>query len=88
MNLFFIFISDKKLKILTIAFATTLAFFFEPSKYLPNYLSRLTNEDKVKMYFWHALSENWEEMDYFDFLIDRRKRIAQVVKDAYETICK
>jgi hypothetical protein len=60
----------------------------EPSKYLPNYLSRLTNEDKDKMYYWHALSENWEQMDYFDFLIDRRKRIAQVVKDAYETISK
>ena len=60
----------------------------EPSKYLPNYLSRLTNEDKVKMYYWHALSENWEQMDYFDFLIDRRKRIAQVVMDAYETINK
>jgi hypothetical protein len=60
----------------------------EPSKYLPNYLNRLTNEDKVKMYYWHALSENWEQMDYFDFLIDRRKRIAQVVKDAYETISK
>ena len=60
----------------------------EPSKYLPNYLSRLTNEDKVKMYYWHALSENWEQMDYFDFLIDRRKRIAQVVNDAYDTISK
>lgn len=60
----------------------------EPSKYLPNYLSRLTNEDKVKMYYWHALSENWEQMDYFDFLTDRRKRIAKVVKDAYETISK
>jgi hypothetical protein len=60
----------------------------EPSKYLPNYLSRLSNEDKAKMYYWHALSENWEQMDYFDFLIDRRKRIAQVVKDAYETISK
>lgn len=60
----------------------------EPSKYLPSYLSRLTNEDKVKMYYWHALSENWEQMDYFDFLNDRRKRIAQVVKDAYETISK
>jgi hypothetical protein len=60
----------------------------EPSKYLPNYLSRLTNDDKVKMYYWHALSENWEQMDYFDFLIDRRKRIAQVIKDAYETISK
>jgi hypothetical protein len=60
----------------------------EPSKYLPYYLSRLETEDKTKMYYWHALSENWEQMEYFDFLIDRRKRIAQVVKDAYETISK
>lgn len=60
----------------------------QPSQYLPNYLSRLSAEDKDKMYYWHALSENWEQMDYFDFLIDRRKRIAQVVKDAYETISK
>jgi hypothetical protein len=58
----------------------------EPSQYLPNYLTRLTNDDKVKMYYWHALSENWEHMDYSDFLVDRRKRIAQVVKDAYEII--
>lgn len=58
----------------------------EPSQYLPNYLTRLTIEDKVKMYYWHALSENWEHMDYPEFLVDRRKRIAQVVKDAYEII--
>jgi hypothetical protein len=58
----------------------------EPSQYLPNYLNRLTIEDKVKMYYWHALSENWEHMDYSEFLVDRRKRIAQVVKDAYEII--
>ncbi len=58
----------------------------EPSQYLPNYLTRLTNDEKVKMYYWHALSENWEHMDYSDFLVDRRKRIAQVVKDAYEII--
>lgn len=60
----------------------------EPSKYLPSYLSRLSNEDKAKMYYWHALSENWEQMNYSDFLNDRRKRIAQIVKDAYETISK
>ncbi len=60
----------------------------QPSQYLPNYLSRLSDEDKKKMYYWHALSENWEQMNYFEFLIDRRKRIAQVVKDAYETISK
>ena len=58
----------------------------EPSQYLPNYLTRLTNDEKVKMYYWHALSENWEHMDYSDFLVDRRKRIAQVIKDAYEII--
>ena len=58
----------------------------EPSKYLPNYLTRLTEEDKVKMYYWHALSKNWEQMDYFEFLVDRRTRIAQVIKDAYEII--
>ncbi len=57
-----------------------------PSQYLPNYLTRLTNDEKVKMYYWHALSVNWEHMDYSDFLVDRRKRIAQVIKDAYEII--
>lgn len=60
----------------------------EPSKYLQNYLNRLTNEEKAKMYYWHALFENWENMDYLDFLVERRKRIALVVRDAYETISK
>ena len=54
--------------------------------YLPNYLSRLTNDDKVKMYYWHALFENWENMNYIEFLTERRKRIALVVRDAYETL--
>lgn len=60
----------------------------EPSKYLPHYVSRLSEDEKVKMYYWHALAENWEQMEYFEFLIDRRNRIAQVVKDAYEVISK
>jgi hypothetical protein len=59
-----------------------------PSEYLPSYLSRLSKEEKEKMYYWHSLPENWEEMSYEDFLIERRKRIALVVKDAYETISK
>lgn len=60
----------------------------EPAEYLPKYLERLSTEDKTKMYYWHALIADWEHMKYSDFLIERRKRIALIVKDAYETISK
>lgn len=59
-----------------------------PSDYLPEYLNRLSADEKQKMYYWHALPENWEQMNFEDFLIERRKRIAQVVKDAYKNISK
>ncbi len=59
-----------------------------PVDYLPEYLNRLSVEEKQKMYYWHALSENWEQMKFDDFLVERRKRIAQVVKDAYGNISK
>ncbi len=57
-----------------------------PSEYLPSYLQRMTNGDKEKMYYWHALPENWELMVYNDFLEERRKLMALVIKDAYEVI--
>jgi hypothetical protein len=57
-----------------------------PSVYLPAYLNRLTEEEKQRMYYWHALPENWEQMPFEEFLIERRKRMAQVVKDAYMEI--
>jgi hypothetical protein len=59
-----------------------------PADYLPEYLNRLSADEKQKMYYWHALPENWEQMNFEDFLIERRKRIAQVVKDAYGNISK
>ena len=59
-----------------------------PADYLPEYLNRLSAEEKQKMYYWHALPENWEQMKFEDFLIERRKRISQVVKDAYANISK
>jgi len=57
-----------------------------PTDYLPEYLIRLSAEEKQKMYYWHALPENWEQMKFEVFLVERRKRIAQVVKDAYSHI--
>lgn len=59
-----------------------------PEEYLSAYLSRLTSDEKHKMYYWHALPENWEQMKYEDFLVQRRRLIAQVVKDAYATVSK
>lgn len=58
----------------------------EPSKYLPKYLKRFSEEDIQKMYYWHALPENWETMDYRSFLIERRKLIAMVINDAFQIL--
>ncbi len=58
-----------------------------PPEYLPFYIERFSSEDMADMYYWHALPDNWEQMSYQDFLIERRKRIALVIRDAYEKIC-
>ena len=57
-----------------------------PSEYIFKYLERLSAEEKTNMYYWHALPENWENMNYTNFLVERRKRIAAVIKDAYAKI--
>ena len=54
-----------------------------PRDYLPNYLERLSNSEKELMYYWHALPDAWQEMQFDDFLVARRKLIAKVVSDAY-----
>lgn len=59
-----------------------------PSEYLPLYLTRITNEQKLEMYRNHALPDNWETLSYFEFLTQRRKLIAGVIKDAYTLIKK
>jgi hypothetical protein len=59
-----------------------------PSEYLSAYLNRLTSEEKQRMYYWHALPDNWEQMKFENFLVERRKRIAQVIKDAFASISK
>lgn len=54
-----------------------------PREYLPFYLERLKPGEKEQMYYWHALPENWQEMEYMDFLEERRKLISKVIRDAY-----
>ena len=58
-----------------------------PSEYLPHYVQRFSEEEVQAMYWNHALPQGWENMDYHDFLVDRRRRIANVIKEAYAKIC-
>ncbi|MCK9230742.1 MAG: putative DNA binding domain-containing protein [Syntrophales bacterium] len=39
-----------------------------------------------RMYRMHALPENWEHMQYQDFLEKRRELIAQVISEGYSTL--
>lgn len=58
----------------------------EPRVYLPVYEKRFSNEELSKMRKWHALPYNWQEMNYRDFLVERRKLISGVVKAAYQKL--
>jgi hypothetical protein len=57
-----------------------------PAKYLPIMKARCSPKDLERMYYWHALPDHWETLPYSDFLIQRRERIAGVIRDAYEKL--
>jgi len=57
-----------------------------PAQYLPKYAERFSESELQEMYFWHALPPGWEEMEYRDFLAERRRRMAQVIRRAFETL--
>ena len=54
-----------------------------PPTYLPAMRARCSPKDLERMYYWHALPDQWETLSYGDFLIQRRERIAAVIRDAY-----
>jgi len=58
-----------------------------PSEYLQQYVNRFSEEEVEAMYWNHALPQGWENMEYHDFLLARRKLIANVIKEAYKKIC-
>jgi hypothetical protein len=45
------------------------------------------NDDELReMYFWHALPDGWEELDYQSFLEERRSLIARVILEGYRQL--
>ncbi len=57
-----------------------------PREYLPAYIKRHSNGDLKDMYYWHALPENWEELEYQDFLEERRKLMSNIIREAFKKI--
>ncbi|MDI6812204.1 MAG: DUF262 domain-containing protein [Deltaproteobacteria bacterium] len=57
-----------------------------PREYLPELKARFGTDELSRMYHWHALPENWEHLDYREFLEKRRELIAQVISEGYQTL--
>ncbi len=59
-----------------------------PAKYYPKYAGRYSSQELERMTFWHALPDGWEGMAYPDFLQERRKQIAQVIRAGFRVLCE
>ena len=57
-----------------------------PKQYLPPLIERFSPHELKQFYYWHGLPDNWEEMEYKEFLMRRRERIAQLIGDAYHKL--
>jgi hypothetical protein len=57
-----------------------------PREYVPRLDAALSAVQREQMYFWHAMPPLWWEMDYQTFLVERRLRMARVIRSAWEDI--
>ncbi len=57
-----------------------------PSEYVPDFKARFGADELAQMYHWHALPENWEQLEYSDFLEKRRELMAQIIAEGYKTL--
>jgi len=55
-------------------------------EYVPELEARFTSEEIQNMYSWHALPERWYEMEYSLFLQERRRRMADVIRQGFGKI--
>jgi hypothetical protein len=58
----------------------------KPDEYFPKFMGRLPTEEQAQANYWHALPNDWVNMDYFDFLRERRRLIAAVTRDGFERL--
>ncbi len=54
-----------------------------PREYCAELLEQLPDREQKQHRFWHALPDDWEKMEYPEFLQERRVLIAKVVRAAF-----
>lgn len=54
-----------------------------PNEYLEEYKEIISPDKLEKMSYWHALPEDWDSMTYNNFLEERRKLMAGIIKDGF-----
>lgn len=59
-----------------------------PAEYWPQLVAERGGDAEwlANQYYWHALPDGWETMEYDAFLDARRAKIAQVTKDAFAVL--
>lgn len=57
-----------------------------PEIYFPAIENKIPISEREQMYYWHALPSKWYELDYSQFLIERRKLIAKVIRDGFKKL--
>ena len=59
-----------------------------PATYVAELSDRFTPQEMERMRYWHALPDEWEAMEYREFLKLRRERMAGIIQDAYKLLAK
>lgn len=57
-----------------------------PHDYVAPLDAALSGPQREQRYFWHALPPLWRELEYADFLVERRVRMAKVIKAAWDDL--
>ncbi len=57
-----------------------------PAEYMKDQLAKIPADEKGVIYADHALPDEWEHMDYEDFLANRRELMSKVIKRGYERL--
>lgn len=57
-----------------------------PSEYVPQIQPRFTPEEWARMSELHALPTNWNQMAYSEFLVERRKLMAAIIRRGFESL--
>ena len=57
-----------------------------PAEYIPRIRERFSPDDWRRMHELHALPDQWEKMEYAQFLVERRKLMASLIRRGLETL--